>query len=387
MGDLVFGANDCGNIWASGRYTWGGELIDEIMDIIRRHVESCNCPQGFQLMHSLGGGTGGGLGSLIASQLRDYYPPLITTTFSVCPSAKMSQARAEPYNAILSFDCFLQNVDATHMIDNEALYNIAHDILKIKEPTYSDLNWVASEAMTGITLPLRFHSHHGLNSNLGKMLSNMVPFRRLRFLLMSLAPILSRDEAIDDRKGKKFHFPAMAYDFIDAIWSSRNYLSSVKREDGKFLCATNIFRGCMYTDTIDDGIAMMKQKMADDFVSWIPNNFKDVHFRHGCLDNKEAACFLSANTTATKEVFRRINCQFAKLWKGRSLFHRYRAEGMDGIEFVEATRNVWDLIMEYQDKQDAIVYLEEDDDVCAHDHDCEDSDDYDEDCEDSGDGS
>jgi hypothetical protein len=43
-----------------GHYTEGAELIDNIMDIIRKEAENCDCLQGFQLTHSLGGGTGSG---------------------------------------------------------------------------------------------------------------------------------------------------------------------------------------------------------------------------------------------------------------------------------------------------------------------------------------
>eukprot|EP01084_Bolivina_argentea_P052521 96480_1 len=53
--NMVFGASGAGNNWAKGHYTEGAELIDEIVDVVRRETESCDCPQGFQLTHSLGG--------------------------------------------------------------------------------------------------------------------------------------------------------------------------------------------------------------------------------------------------------------------------------------------------------------------------------------------
>ncbi len=43
-------------------YTEGAELIDEAVDIIRRETEASDCPQGFQLTQSIGGGTGSGMG-------------------------------------------------------------------------------------------------------------------------------------------------------------------------------------------------------------------------------------------------------------------------------------------------------------------------------------
>lgn len=45
--------------------------------------------QGFQLTHSLGGGTGSGMGTLLISKIREEYPDRIMNTFSVMPSPKV----------------------------------------------------------------------------------------------------------------------------------------------------------------------------------------------------------------------------------------------------------------------------------------------------------
>ena len=56
---------------------------------IRKEAESCDCLQGFQMTHSLGGGTGSGMGTLLISKLREEYPDRIMETFSVVPSPKV----------------------------------------------------------------------------------------------------------------------------------------------------------------------------------------------------------------------------------------------------------------------------------------------------------
>merc|ERR1712032_1539293 len=53
-----------GNNWAKGHYTEGAELIDSVLDVVRKEAEGCDCLQGFQVTHSLGGGTGSGMGTL-----------------------------------------------------------------------------------------------------------------------------------------------------------------------------------------------------------------------------------------------------------------------------------------------------------------------------------
>ncbi|CDY69494.1 hypothetical protein Bca4012_099259 [Brassica carinata] len=51
-------------------------------------AENSDCLQGFQVCHSLGGGTGSGMGTLLISKIREEYPDRMMMTFSVFPSPK-----------------------------------------------------------------------------------------------------------------------------------------------------------------------------------------------------------------------------------------------------------------------------------------------------------
>ena len=63
---------------------------------------------GFQLTHSLGGGTGSGMGTLLISKIREEYPDRIMNTFSVVPSPKVQLYRLVPcYNAEIQPLCAL----------------------------------------------------------------------------------------------------------------------------------------------------------------------------------------------------------------------------------------------------------------------------------------
>merc|ERR1712228_833227 len=333
-----------------GHYTEGAELIDEAVDIIRRETEGCDCPQGFQLTQSIGGGTGSGMGTLLLLKIRDNYPDRITATFSVYPSPKVSDVVVEPYNATLSIHQLLENSDQTFVIDNEALFSISHNVLKQQEPKYSDLNWVISMTMSGITASLRFSGK--LNGDLRKMGTNLVPFPRLHFFLLAQSPLFA--------PGQGAKVKLTVQELTDQMWSSRNFLSNVKAEDGKYLTASCGYRGAIATNEVDDEVAKIQQKMADDFVTWIPNNIKSsiiVVPPEGCA---MSGTFV-ANTTAIKGVFQRISAQFAKMYKRKAFLHWYKGEGMDEMEFQEADKNVRDLITEYQDKQDAVLDDEDED--------------------------
>lgn len=58
-------------------------------------MEDCDCPTGVSMLHSLGGGTGSGLGTLLLSKVKEEYPDRINTTFSVLPSPKVSDTVVE----------------------------------------------------------------------------------------------------------------------------------------------------------------------------------------------------------------------------------------------------------------------------------------------------
>merc|ERR1712194_1005342 len=47
--NFVFGQTGAGNNWAKGHYTEGAELIDSVLDVVRKEAEGCDCLQGFQI--------------------------------------------------------------------------------------------------------------------------------------------------------------------------------------------------------------------------------------------------------------------------------------------------------------------------------------------------
>lgn len=61
------------------------------------------------MTHSLGGGTGSGLGTLMLAKIREEYPDRIMATYSVLPSPKVSDTVVEPYNATLSMHQLIEN--------------------------------------------------------------------------------------------------------------------------------------------------------------------------------------------------------------------------------------------------------------------------------------
>ena len=146
-----------GNNWAKGHYTEVAELIDSVLDVVRKEAKSCDCMQGFQLtQHSMGGGTGAGMGTLLISKIREEHPDRVMSTYSVIPLPKVSDTVVEPYNATLSVSLLVKNANQCFALDNKALYYICFRTLKLTTPTYGGLNHLIAAAMCGTTCCLRF---------------------------------------------------------------------------------------------------------------------------------------------------------------------------------------------------------------------------------------
>lgn len=61
----MYDVSGASNNWGHGFGEYGPKYHDDIADAIRKNAEECNSLQSFFLLHSIGGGTGSGLGSYI----------------------------------------------------------------------------------------------------------------------------------------------------------------------------------------------------------------------------------------------------------------------------------------------------------------------------------
>jgi hypothetical protein len=46
--NFIFGQSGAGNNWAKGHYTEGAELVEQVIDVVRKEAEGCDCLQGWQ---------------------------------------------------------------------------------------------------------------------------------------------------------------------------------------------------------------------------------------------------------------------------------------------------------------------------------------------------
>merc|ERR1711974_324239 len=111
-------------------------------------VEDCENVQGFIMAHSVGGGSGSGLGMLILERLAVDYRKKSKIGFEIYPSPNISTCIVEPYNGLLSTHWLLDHTDVSLVLDNEALYDLAKKKHEYESLNYGTLNRVIAKVIS-----------------------------------------------------------------------------------------------------------------------------------------------------------------------------------------------------------------------------------------------
>lgn len=86
---LITGKEDAANNYARGHYTIGKEIVDIVLDRIRKLADQCTGLQGFLIFHSFGGGTGSGFTSLLMERLSVDYGKKSKLEFAIYPAPQV----------------------------------------------------------------------------------------------------------------------------------------------------------------------------------------------------------------------------------------------------------------------------------------------------------
>ncbi|OMJ71028.1 hypothetical protein SteCoe_30874 [Stentor coeruleus] len=340
-GNMIYTECSSNGNWANGFYTDGAELCEIIIETIRSEVENCENFQGFQIIHSIGGGCGGGLGSCIASQIKEIFPETLIESYAVLYSHGTTDRVVEPYSTTLSLNQLSQHADGIYFLDNDALYSICFETFKLSTPSYEDLNHIISQALSEITSLYRSDLSSG--NSMKNNLSALVHYPNLKYFTSSIAPLKHPNL----RHYKQKNSESLFFELKD----KKNMLTKTSWDKGKFISGITHFRGENFDlngvrDAIYNDMKWNKRSYTNIFSENMEVKFSDIK-----SDDIKESAMLIANTSVVKEKLKFINIQFQALHKRKAFFTYYLGNGMDSFEFEEASNNLVNIVEEYEQIQ------------------------------------
>lgn len=350
----VTSVSGSGNNWAVGHYRYGLEYREQLLDTVSGLAENCDALQSFLLLHSMGGGTGSGLGTALLGLVRDEYPKVYRFDSPVFPSED-DDVITSPYNTMMALQQLTEHADCVLPVENQALADICRKIDKGKQVNHrlvkkgseitdvagnpqkqpwAAMNNIVAHMLLHLTASSRFEG--SLNVDINEITMNLVPFPRLHYLVSSLTPLYAlSDVAVPPRKLDQM--------FSDAF-SSDNQLVKSKPKHGVHLACALMLRGKVELSDIRRNIERLRPSLA--FVPWNADGWKVGLCSVPPLNQRQSLLTLS-NSTSITTSFSNIEDRFLKLYKSKAYVHHFLSEGMDKDEFTTALNSCREVIARY----------------------------------------
>lgn len=361
---MISDVSGAGNNWAHGHNVYGPQYHEQLLEKIQRCVEECDSLQSFLLLHSLGGGTGSGVGTYILQLLADEYPDVFRFTCSVFPSED-DDVVTSPYNAMLALTKLVEHADCVLPIENQALMDIC-DRLEVrlksspskpssatsamggveltnaaggsgKAKPFDAMNGIAATMLLNMTSSVRFEG--SLNVDLNDITMNLVPYPRMHFLITSMSPLLAaRDVA-------KLAVPRTVDQAFSEVFTREQQLIHADPRRSTYLACGLLMRGPATIADINRNIQRLKPHLK--MVRWNTEGFKIGICARPPVGVPYALLCLSNNTAIT-DTFTNMKTRFDKLYKRRLFLHHYE-QYTEKATFEHAVEVVSDIMSKYQE--------------------------------------
>jgi tubulin alpha len=265
--------------------------------------------------------------------------------FVIYPSHDISVSVLEPYNTILAAGKMQETCDVGFMIDNQACYDICHKNLDIEHCTYTNINRIVAQMISGMTASLRFDG--ALNVDLSEFQTNLVPLPQIHFPFCSYAPLVSAEKA--------YHEKLTVAEITNAVFEPANMMIKCDPRKHKYMACCMMYRGDVVPKDVNAAVAVIKSKTTIKFVEWCPTGFKvGINYQPptvipgGDLAKVQRALLMVSNSTAVVDAWTNMGKIFDVMLANRAFLHIFVADGMEEQEFGESRGKIQALEADYK---------------------------------------
>lgn len=192
----------------------------------------------------------------------------------------------------------MDTTDCAFLMDNEALYEICQRHLDMAKPTYVHLNRLFGQVTSSLTAPMRFEG--ATQVTFAEFQTNLVPYPRIHYPLVSYAPFTSLSKAGHERDTVGI--------LTEMVFQRDHQMLKVDPTRGKYMACVMLYRGFVPPNAVNIAIRYLKSYKLK-FVDWCPTGFKiSINYQpaacvpgSGLAVGNAALCGVT-NSTAIAEV-------------------------------------------------------------------------------------
>jgi tubulin delta len=134
------------------------KILEKVMEGVRTECEACDFAPDFLLVHSLGGGSGSGLGSRLLELIRSEHPLNYIATCSVAPRAA-GDSPMQACNTVIALSFLQHYADAIMVFNNQEMLDAAGKGKGEEGANLSDANDLIARHLQGALWPVTSPTH------------------------------------------------------------------------------------------------------------------------------------------------------------------------------------------------------------------------------------
>jgi len=337
---LIAGVKGCGSNWAVGYYgnkdSHQDSLLGRTLAAIRKETERCSSFSGIILIHSLAGGTGSGLGSLLHQKLRDEYPMNYILSCAVAPH-EGGESPLQHYNASLCLASVHETSDCVLLFENDEVLLKSRAVCGRKE-----------DRKTGASEPVSLvQSNQYIAQCIAELIlpTDSVSSSSMRCAGLGLEP-WELVRSVCPMPTTKFIHASCTRCCAQNIVSDAVKAASHRHGDGYCtnISAVFVIRGSVPTFSVNSVVEQMK------FVNWNPFPVDLWTAKANPLTSGKLTSLAAVtNCTAVVPFLERIITKARIKFSANAYLHWYTKHGCTNDDFLDAFTNLDSVIASYND--------------------------------------